>query len=43
MTSTALSAQPVASPHAHGGNSVTRTMGIALTAPDLIRAMLGPV
>lgn len=26
MTSTVLSAQPIASPHAHGGNSVTRTM-----------------
>jgi len=26
MTPTAITAQPVASPHAHGGNSVTRTM-----------------
>ena len=26
MNSAAISAQPIASPHAHGGNSVTRTM-----------------
>ena len=26
MNSAAITAQPIASPHAHGGNSVTRTM-----------------
>ena len=40
MNTAALTAQPVASPHAHGGNSVTRTMFRVQMA--LVPATLAP-
>jgi hypothetical protein len=44
MNSATLSAQPVASPHAHGGNSVNRTMFMVQLAllPASPRSLVAP-